>query len=325
MSLSMESGTSIPLRAVDQSCRFEIHSALEFPRSVIRRYPLRFPRFLISKPLSGAAVLLFVSAMTALAASADFSPQTRLGYMAGDQWEPAIAADGYGDIYLLYPQYGEAPDCASCSQPAMMLEVSNDNGASWQAPRELRPSPSGQFDAQIVVDPLDRRTIYASWLQNGRTEVVFARSRDFGSTWSIVVAATANSELDKPVLAVRGRDVYVGFNHGQKLWVSSSHDGGSSFTSTNVNPNARRGWALAGGATVDPHVVLVGGLAAMTASGVSMAGGAYLATKSQREIYEDQLARFFQPRRMLEAVDRRIGREYLEGNPADSIEQFQGG
>jgi vacuolar iron transporter family protein len=46
-----------------------------------------------------------------------------------------------------------------------------------------------------------------------------------------------------------------------------------------------------GGATVDPHVVLVGGLAAMTASAVSMAGGAYLATKSQREIYEDQLAR----------------------------------
>lgn len=45
-----------------------------------------------------------------------------------------------------------------------------------------------------------------------------------------------------------------------------------------------------GGATIDPNVVLVGGLAAMTASGVSMAGGAYLATKSQREIYEDQLA-----------------------------------
>jgi hypothetical protein len=30
-------------------------------------------------------------------------------------------------------------------------------------------------------------------------------------------------------------------------------------------------------------------------------------------IYEDQLARFFEPRRMLEAIDRRIGREYLEG------------
>jgi len=46
-----------------------------------------------------------------------------------------------------------------------------------------------------------------------------------------------------------------------------------------------------GGASIDPRVVLIGGLSAMVASGVSMAGGAYLATKSQREIYEDQLAR----------------------------------
>ncbi len=46
-----------------------------------------------------------------------------------------------------------------------------------------------------------------------------------------------------------------------------------------------------GGATVDPRVVLIGGLSAMVASGVSMAGGAYLATKSQREVFEGQLAR----------------------------------
>src|SRR5437899_9855279 len=46
-----------------------------------------------------------------------------------------------------------------------------------------------------------------------------------------------------------------------------------------------------GGATVDPRVVLIGGLSAMVASGVSMAGGAYLATKSQREAFEGQLAR----------------------------------
>src|SRR3989441_8653165 len=46
-----------------------------------------------------------------------------------------------------------------------------------------------------------------------------------------------------------------------------------------------------GGATVDARVVLIGGLSAMVASGVSMAGGAYLATKSQREGVEGQLAR----------------------------------
>jgi vacuolar iron transporter family protein len=46
-----------------------------------------------------------------------------------------------------------------------------------------------------------------------------------------------------------------------------------------------------GGASVDPRVVLIGGLSAMVASGVSMAGGAYLASKSQREVFEGQLAR----------------------------------
>src|SRR3954453_4777898 len=52
--------------------------------------------------------------------------------------------------------------------------------------------------------------------------------------------------------AVHGRDVYVGFNHAQKVWVSSSHDGGITFTSANVNVNAKLGWSLAGGGTVDP-------------------------------------------------------------------------
>ena len=46
-----------------------------------------------------------------------------------------------------------------------------------------------------------------------------------------------------------------------------------------------------GGASVDPRVVLIGGLSAMVASGVSMAGGAYLASKSQREVFEGQLIR----------------------------------
>ncbi len=46
-----------------------------------------------------------------------------------------------------------------------------------------------------------------------------------------------------------------------------------------------------GGATVNSRVVLIGGLSAMVASGVSMAGGAYLASKSQREVFEGQLSR----------------------------------
>lgn len=46
-----------------------------------------------------------------------------------------------------------------------------------------------------------------------------------------------------------------------------------------------------GGASTNSRVVLIGGLSAMVASAVSMAGGAYLASKSQREVFEGQLAR----------------------------------
>ena len=100
-------------------------------------------------------LLSLAAARAAFAAGPGFAPQTRVGYTSGDQWEPAIAADGYGHVYILYPQYVTVPGCASCPLPKMILVVSNDNGASWETPRQIAPSISGQFDAQIVVDPAD--------------------------------------------------------------------------------------------------------------------------------------------------------------------------
>jgi len=188
----------------------------------------------------------------ALAASSGFLPQAHVGYKQGDQWEPAIAADAYGHVYILYPQYVTVPGCPACPLPTMILVVSNDNGLTWEAPRQIASPGSGQFDAQIVVDAIDRRTVYAAWLQNNKSDTVVARSADFGRSWSVVIADRTNAGTDKPILAVRGTDVYVGYNHAQKVWVSSSHDGGITFTSTNVNSNAKLGWSLAGGGTVDP-------------------------------------------------------------------------
>ena len=184
--------------------------------------------------------------------AAGFAAQTRRGFTVGDQWEPAIAADGYGTIYVLYPQYFGVPGCPECPSPTMILQVSRDRGATWGAPRLIAPPGTGQVDAQVAVDPVDGRTVYAAWLQNGKSDTVVARSDDFGETWSVVVADRTNAGTDKPIIAVRGPDVYVGFNHAQKVWVSSSHDGGRTFTSTNVNPNGNLGWSLAGGGTVDP-------------------------------------------------------------------------
>jgi hypothetical protein len=187
----------------------------------------------------------------AFAAKAGFTPQARVGFTVGDQWEPAIASDGFGHTYILYPQYGLVPGCRACPLPSMILVVSNDNGATWQPPREITPPGTGQYDPQIVVDPVDHRTAYAAWLQNKRDDMVVAKSVDFGQSWSIVVADRGFTDADKPVLAVRGQDVYVGFNRARKIWVASSHDGGVTFSSADVGPKLRLVRSLAGGATVD--------------------------------------------------------------------------
>lgn len=197
------------------------------------------------------AVWLLVALATAQAAVANFSPQRRMGYTTGDQWEPALAADGHGHLYILFPQYGAVKDCPACTAPTISLLVSSDNGATWEAPRPLVASATGQFDPQILVDPVDHQTVYASWLQNNKRDVIVARSQDFGGSWYLTVAASGREDADKPVLTVHGADIYVGFNHEENFLVAASHDYAQTFSTAAVNAGAEPGWSLAGGATVD--------------------------------------------------------------------------
>jgi hypothetical protein len=196
--------------------------------------------------------LLFALAGAAWAAGPQFSGQRRVGLTKGDQWEPSIAADGSGRIFILYPQYGKVASCENCLMPTMLLVTSSDNGKTWQPPRVILESPTGQFDPQIAVDPADHRTVYAAWLQNGKRTVVLAKSLDSGATWRFTIAVTSQVELDKPALAARGQNVYVAFNHEEEVWVAASQDAGRSFTPTRVNAESRPGWSLLGSATVDP-------------------------------------------------------------------------
>ncbi|MBI4316642.1 MAG: exo-alpha-sialidase [Chloroflexi bacterium] len=181
-----------------------------------------------------------------------FAPQTRLGYTAGDQWEPAIATDKLGNVYMLYPQYGGVPGCRQCASPTMVLQISRDGGATWGAPQPIGGSRDGQWDAQMEVDPVDGTTVYAAWLQAQRSAIAVARSTDSGNTWSVVVPPNARDETDKPILAVRGQDVYVAFDVRNEQRLSASHDGGLTFTTATV-ANKKTTWALAGGGVVAPN------------------------------------------------------------------------
>jgi len=207
------------------------------------------------------------------AASSGFTPQIRVGFTEpeNDEWEPAIASDRFGHVYILYPQYGGVPGCPGCYSPTMILQISSDHGQTFASPTVIYPAGANQYqvDAQIVVDPVDGQTVYASWLQNNKSDIVVAKSTDFGATWSVVTANSSNAAQDKPILAVRGQEVYVVYNHAQTMWASVSHDGGSSFTSVKVNQNGKLGWSLAGGGTITPD-----GAAYFAWNGYEQNGGA---------------------------------------------------
>jgi hypothetical protein len=199
---------------------------------------------------------------------AGFTPQVRLGFTAGDQWEPSIASDRFGHVYILYPQYGGVPGCPTCASPTMVLQISSDHGSTWGAPATLAPS-GPQWDAQIAVDPVDGRTVYAVYMQNNKSDIIVAKSTNFGAAWTRVTADNTNAATDKPILAVRGPDVYVGYNHVQKVYVAASHDGGQTFVETSVNSNGKLGWSLAGGGAVLPN-----GTVAFAWAGYEQNGGA---------------------------------------------------
>jgi hypothetical protein len=68
-------------------------------------------------------------------AAKGFTPQVRLGFQTGDQWEPSIAADRFSHIYVLYPQYLGVPGCLESASPAIIQQTSADPGQNWSEPR----------------------------------------------------------------------------------------------------------------------------------------------------------------------------------------------
>ncbi len=212
--------------------------------------------------VTAIAAILAVSSV-ALAAPT-FSAPERLGFPGGDDWEPAIAADGSGHVYVITTHYvgyegsssGDPdPTCDTCASPHMVLQVSADGGATFSAPRALTPdATTRQDDPQVVVDPADGRTVYAAFMQDNKSSEYVARSDDFGETWTPVLVEHLKRGTDKDVLAVRGDDVYLLYHTQQKILVSVSHDRGDTWSLQNPlgNTNSEFGVSLASGGAVAP-------------------------------------------------------------------------
>ena len=66
--------------------------------------------------LSAVLIALCGTLVWTRPALASFSPQVRVGFTQGDQWEPSIAADGYGHVYILISAVQRGPRLPVLSQ-----------------------------------------------------------------------------------------------------------------------------------------------------------------------------------------------------------------
>lgn len=169
-----------------------------------------------------------------------------------DQWEVAIAKDGFHHVYVLYSQK-ESPCLGCASLPRLRLAVGSDEDANLEGPRQLTPPSFDQVNPALAVDAGDQRTVYATWLERSRKDLLLAKSSDFGHSWSLVVVARAEGAANRPVLSARGENVTIAFSRDHQMWTASSHDGGITFDVVGVNAPAPVRDALAGGATIDPN------------------------------------------------------------------------
>ncbi len=106
------------------------------------------------------------------------------------------------------------------------FSTSNNGGASWSAPREVKPTAAAnvdQFHPSLVIDPTSRRLALA-YTDNladpsGRkTRRVAMTSNDLGNTWSApFVISTAPSDVSTEPEQIHG-DYQSMFALGPRLW-----------------------------------------------------------------------------------------------------------
>jgi hypothetical protein len=214
------------------------------------------------------AVALLIAAQPALALTPPpaFTAAARMGFLGGDDWEPAIAADASGHVYAMWTHYvgfggGTAgdpdPTCLTCGSPHMDVQVSSDNGATWSLPHVLLPTTTRQDDPQIVVDPADGQTVYASFMQDNHASIVVAKSIDHGQSWTTLVVENLSRQVDKDWLAVRGPNIYVVYHTVQKTFVSISRDAGATWTTHDmIGGTGGLGQSFVSGGAVDSNGVV---------------------------------------------------------------------
>jgi hypothetical protein len=168
-----------------------------------------------------------VRAPVAQGSPAAFESEHLWGPAGHSTWEPALAVDPNSRwIYQMTTE--QLPG------DYLLFRSSGDGGATWNPVQHLclnvAKKPGFQYDPELAVAG---GTIYAICLNDFDPGIVFTRSQDHGTTWSVPARLDGSLKYsDKPILLVSpaGKDVYVGFSTGYALHVAASHDGGTTWS-----------------------------------------------------------------------------------------------
>jgi hypothetical protein len=218
----------------------------------------------VARTLAVASLLAFAMTSPAATAAASqpspatFSLQARVGFHSGDDWEPSMTSDRFGHTYVLYKHYDVAGGgtCYRCDIH-LLIQRSSDGGQTWTAPRAVAPIPTngGQFDPQIVVDPIDGRTVWVSFLQDDNSRIAVSHSTDFGETWShAAIVSGPTLGFDKDTLVVRGQTVAVAYDDGFNTFASITSDGGRHWSMQSITTGSDAfNVPLSAGGGIDSH------------------------------------------------------------------------
>lgn len=199
-------------------------------------------------PVLVAAAL--VGAMAAAPAPA--AGRERPFSTAYDDWEPAVAADRVGHVFLATTRYGGTPACTACPKSFIAFRSSTDGGRTFGPAGYLCACAGFKAQNDPVLATDDRGRLYATWMND--YHVSFARSDDHGRTWTPYRVLDRGLRFsDKPWIGVSasGRDVYVVFNQSTPYAVAS-HDAGRTWSAPVAASSSPR-YFFSGGTAVLPN------------------------------------------------------------------------
>ena len=171
-----------------------------------------------------------------------------------DTWEPTVAADPSAPyVYAMYNRYGVSCPKSGCPNPAMMIRVSSDGGASWGAEKQVCTCAKVQGQWDPVLATTSNGTVYGVWM-NYNT-IVFSKSIDHGANWSTPATVSVNSWSDKPWMgtSANGQDIYIAWESRSVFYATASHNAGASWSTPIVLNNDSSVYRYANGLAVLPN------------------------------------------------------------------------